>query len=267
MDYIILPELNDKTLKKLKNMANIRCWRNICVSDNLREDDTFIKFAKENSLKIMDGKWLFKNMINQVMEYIINVKNEHLGNQEISILCNKLDETILEKIKELCMEVKICNILTNNLKQYQKLEEEIYKTNGIILNISNNYKRAMSKSNIIINFDFSNKYLEKCIFPKNAYMININKNIKIDKKDFNGRNIVSYEIDMPEKYLEYQENLTGFNSTILYESFIYKNTIYKNIKKELEEDGVKILYLQDFYDKIIQNQNLNLSKKLDKITI
>lgn len=267
MDYIILPELNDKVLKKLKSMINIRCIKNICVSDNLMENKKFTNFANDNSLKIMDGKWLFKNIVDQVVQYIVDIKNESLANYEIAFLCNKLDETILEKIRELCLKAKVCNILTNNIRQYQKFEEEIYQTSGIILNISNNYKRAMTKSNIIINFDFSVKDLEKCIFPKNGYIINIDRNIKIEKKEFSGRNIVFYEIDMPRKYMEYQEILNGFNSSILYESFIYKHTNYKNIKKELLEDDARILYLEDFNKKIIKNENLNLPKTLDKISI
>lgn len=267
MDYIILPQMNEKMLKKLKNIANIRCWKNICVSDNLRKEKSFMKFAKENHLKVLDGKWLFKNMVDQVVEYIVLAKEEMLVNQEISILCQQLDETILEKIKEICVKVKLCNILTNHTKQFQKLEEEIYQTNGIVLNVSNNYKRAISKSSIVINFDFSRKDIEKCVFSKNAYFINLDKNIKFDKKECNERNIIFYGIDMPEKYVEFLDTLEGFNSSILYESFIYKKTNYRNIKKELLEDDAKILYLKDCNGKIMTNPNFNLPKTLDKITI
>ena len=266
-DYIILPACNDKTLKKLENIANIRCWKNVCASDNLREEKSFVKFAKENNLKIMDGKWLFKNMTDQVLEYLVIAKNEVLVNQEVSILCNQLDETIVEKIKEICVKVKICNVLTNQTKQFQKLEEEIYQTNGIVLNISKNYKRALTKSNILINFDFSKKEIEKCVFPKNVYFINVEKNMKFDSKEWNEKNIIFYGIDMPEKYVEYLEILDGFNSSILYESFIYKKTSYRNIKKELIEDDAKILYLKDSNQKLLTNPNLNLPKTLDKMTI
>lgn len=267
MDYLILPALNGKILSKLKHLANIRCWKNVCVSDNLRKEKEFRKFAKENSLKIMDGKWLFKNLVDQVVEYIVDAKNEPLANQEIAILCHHLDETILEKIKEICVKVKVCNVLTNHPKQFQKLEEEIYQTSGIVLNLSNNYKRAAMKSSMIINFDFSKKDLEMCVFPKNAYIIQVGKKIEIDKKELESRNIVFYGIDMPEKYVEYQKILDGFHESILYESFIYKHTSYRNIKKELFEDDARILYLEDFNHKKLKNPNLILPKTLDKIPI
>ena len=63
------------------------------------------------------------------------------------------------------------------------------------------------------------------------------------------------------------DTLEGFNSSILYESFIYKKTNYRNIKKELLEDDAKILYLKDCNGKIMTNPNFNLPKTLDKITI
>lgn len=261
-DSIILPSVNDKTLKKLKHMATIKCWKNICVSDNLLQNPKFMQFVNNNAFHLADGKWLFKVMSDKVLEFVVSMKNEIMANQEISILCNQLDETILEKIKEICKKVKICNILTNNIKQFQKLEEEIYAINGIILNVSNNYKRALMKSNIVVNFDFDTKFLEKCSFSKNAYFIDLKRNL-----DFLGRSIIDFEISMPHNYIADKETLRGFSNKTLYESFIYKHTNYKNIQKELEEDNVKILYLKDSNGKIIKNPNLNLPKTLDKIVI
>ena len=252
---------------RLENMAKIRCWKNICVSNQLSQKQEMINFAKKNKLKIMDGKWLLKNMVDQVVEYVVDWKKELWQNQEVTILCQVLDETIMEKIKEICVKVKICNILTKHSKQYQKLEEEVYQTNGIILNVSNNVKRAALKSSVIINFDFSESDLEKCVFSKNACMIQVSRNIDMDKKKFEGKNIISYEIEMPEKYLEFQEKLEDFSNKVLYESFIFKHTNYKNIKKELLQDRVKIVHLQATDKTILKNGKKNSSKMLDKITI
>ena len=227
IEYIIIPEINDRLLNKLKIFANIRCWKNICVSDNLLENDSFLTFASKNALKIMDGRWLFKNISDQLVEFLAKANNETLENREISILCNQLDETIIEKIKEICQKVKKCNILTSDVKQYKKMETEIYDKYGVILNISTNYKKALLKSSIIINFDFSKRELEKrCIFAQNSTFINIKENTTLTKKYWNGQNITFYNIDIPKKYLMYKKKLGGFNQTILYESLIYKNHIF-----------------------------------------
>ena len=267
MDYIILPEVNKNVLKRLSLLANIRCWKNICISNNLMNDKNFCEFLKENSLNLIDGKWLYKNIVDKIAEYILDINNEKMENQEISILCNKLDENILFKIKEMAQKSKICNILTNNIKQFKKLENELFKSNGIVLNISTNFKKTLLKSSIIINFDFTDNYIERCIFSKNAYIINIDKNIKIDKKYWNGKAINSYETNMPNKYLKYKEIFDGFDNFILYESFIYKHTNYMNIKKEIEEDNVKIVNLIDSNNNIMKKTNANLVKRLDKISI
>lgn len=264
-EYIILPSINKKILKDLKKMKEISCWKNICISSNLMENDEFVSFANENLLNIMDGKWLLKNIVDKIIEYIAEARKEQLSNYEISILCNKLDGTIVEKIREISSKVKTCNIITNNQKQYKKIEEELYKEKGIILNISNNYKKTSDKSIIVINFDFDDRQIQKSIFSPNAYIINLNK--KLDKTCFGGRNLISYKLNLPEKYLEYENIFENFDTNTLYESFIYKNTSYKNIKKELISDDAKIVYLKDVNDKIIKKTKDNLSKKLDKITI
>lgn len=266
-DFVILPELNDKSLKKLGYMSRIKCWKSICVSDNLRNNEKFREFAIENNLRIMDGKWLFKNMVDQIAEYAIKSKNEVWANQEIGLLCNKLDGTVFEKIKEISLKSKICNILTDNLRQFKKIEEEIFKEQGIVLNVSNNYKKTISKANLVINFDFDKEEIAKCVFNKNADFINISSEIDINKNDFQGRNIIFFEIYVPEKYFEYLRKMEGFNKTILYESFIYKNTSYKNIKKEIIEDELIVESLQEFDGKMIKNDAGNFAKTLDKITI
>ena len=263
IEFVVLPTINEKILSKLNTLAKVRCWRNVCVSDNLKNSEAISRIAKENDLRILSGKWLMKIMVDKILEYIVEMKNEVISNKEVTILCNNIDETCLEKIKEIAANVKICNVLTNNQKQFQKLEEEFYQIKGIILNVSNNYKKSASKSNIIINFDFTNKDLEKCVFQKNAYIINLCENEL--KKDL--KNITFAEIVLPEKYKKSVEDFDGFNNMSLYESFIYKNTSYKNLKKEIFLDGVEIVYLIDFEGKIIKNSNLNFGKTLDKIVI
>ena len=266
-ECIVLPIVNDKVLKKLEFFANIRCLRNVCVSDNLRWNDDFMRFAQKQNLNIMDGKWLFKNMMEQVVDYVADMREEPLGMQEVAILCHHLDETIAEKIKDISAKVKVCNILTQNSKQFQKLEEQIYQENGIVLNVSTNYKRAVMKSGLVVNFDVEGKDLEKCVFSKKAFLISLNQNEEIQKKDWLGRNIAFFAVDMPAKYAECQEDFAGFHGSILYESLIYKKTSPRNIKKELMEDDVRILYLLDSNYKVIKNPNLILPKTLDKITI
>lgn len=268
MECIVIPEVNRRVLSRLKILADIRCWNNVCVSNNLLENADFLTFASQNSLKIMDGRWLFQNIIDQAVECVVESNHQKMEMKEISILCNHANDTMIEKIKEIATKAKVCNVLTGQIKQFQKTEEEIYRTNGILLNVSSNYKKALLKSSVIINFDFTKKELEKrCIFAKDSVLINVKENVEISKKYWEGKNITFFAIDMPAKYEAYQEALDGFDTSILYESFLYKNTSYRNIKKELEEDDLKILYLLDANHEKIENFSLNLPKPLDKNAI
>ena len=264
-ELIILSSVNKKVIRDLKRMKNIRCWKNVCLSNNLIENNEFIDFTNQNNLNIMDGKWLLKNIVDKILEYIAESRKEKLNTYEVTSLCNKLDDTIVEKIKEIAPKVKKFNIITNNPKQYKKLEEELYKEKGVVLNISTNYKKTAENSIIVINFDFNEEYVKKCAFKLNAYIINTNKDI--DKLSFEGKNLISYKMGLPEKYSKVESILNNFDTNSLYESFLYKNTSYKNIKNELVEDNAKIVYLKDSSNKIIKKSKENSSKKLDKITI
>ena len=158
-------------------------------------------------------------------------------------------------IKELADYVHNINIITKDIRLFQKLKNEMYEEKGIILNVSNNYRKSANRSNIILNFDFSKKDLEKVNVLRKAVIINFENVMKIDKKGFDGIICnfcyISFSYD---RYLEFQKRLNHFNKTILYESFIYKQTYYKNILNDLERDNVKIEFLEGIRGNIKNNE-------------
>ena len=107
--------------------------------------------------------------------------------------------------------------------------------------MNNNYKRSLAKSDIIINLDFTNDDINRYIICPNSCIINISNNtLDIKSNIFKGIICEFYEIFFPNKYIRNLLYFKGFNSQILYESFIYKNTSPENIIKELEKDNVKL---------------------------
>jgi hypothetical protein len=182
--------------------------------------------------------------------------------QEVSILSNKIDKIIANNIKLLAKKVRILNIVSNDSSKFRKIEKELYEENGIILNISNNYKKSLIKSNIILNYDFDEDELNKYIFPKKACIINFEKENKIYSKSFDGINAYFFDMNMPIKYIENSLFLNQFSSSVLYESFIYKNTIPDNIIKEIDEDNLKITFLEGKNGKIRKSEYINLAKKI-----
>lgn len=259
---IKLPNLENKTLNKLSKYIKQNCICIVCVSDNLLNNAVFMEYLKNENVKLLDGKWLFKILAPKVCEYIVECKKEIIEYQEISILSNKIDDIVVFTIRNLADKVKIINILTNDSYRFKKVEKEMYEKYGIIINMNNNYKKSLLKSDIILNFDFSECDFNKYTLPKKSSIINFNGDIDILTKSFEGISANFFEISMPKSYLKYLLYFKNFNTANLYESFIYKNTNPANIIKEIESDNMKITFLLGKNGKIRKNEYLKMSKKL-----
>lgn len=242
---LVLSKINKSTYKKLKKEFLLDVTKNVCISDELLLNEEFKNFLKEQNLNILDGRWLFKYLSLNIIEYIVFNKNENIEEQEISILVNQNNILVTGIIKELAENVHNINIITKDVRIFQKLKNEIYNEKGMILNVSNNYKKSASRSKIILNFDFSKKDVEKVNILRKSVLINFDDNIKLDKKSFDGIICNFYYISFCyNRYLEFQKKLNHFNKTTLYESLIYKHTYYKNILNDIKIDNVKVEFLE-----------------------
>lgn len=253
-DKIILPIAKDEkidnkkakilALKTKKILEKTGC-KKICVSKKIKEQTEYINDLRIFNIEIIEGKWLFSILINKILDYITNKNKIKKSDTTISILINKLDKDyIYEHIKNIIKEYKTVNIITNNTSKFKKLEEEIYQKDGIMINISNNKKKSLVRSKIILNIDFSNELINQYNLPENSIIININNKVKIAKKRFNGININNYEI----KYLNIDEfdydKYSLYEQKDIYESQIYQNQPFEYIKRKIERDKVEIAYLQ-----------------------
>lgn len=259
---ITIPDIENKTLNKLSNYIKQNCINRVCISNELLKNPIFMEFIKSKNVRIFDGRWLFKQLVPKIVDYIMLCKKDKIEYQEISILSKDINDIVVYNIKELSSRVRILNIITENENKFRKLEKELYEQKGIILNMNNNYKKSLIKSDIIFNFDFSEDEINNYTFPKKSCIINLKEEIVINSKAFEGVNVSFYEIQMPRKYIKNLLYLKDFNTSMLYESYIYKNTNPINIKTELIEDGINISFLNGKNGKIRKTEYVNLSKKL-----
>lgn len=259
---IKLPNIENKTLNKLSKYIKQHCVCRMCISDSLLQNSVFMEYIKNENVKIFDGKWLFRILAIDTVKYIVDNKKEKIEYQEVSILSNKIDDIVVFTIRNLAEKVKIVNILTKDAHKFRKIEKELYEEKGIIINMNNNYKKSLIKSDIILNFDFSEEEVNKYNLPKKACIINFDNYVNINSKIFDGINIKFYEISIPKKYFNYLLYFKNFNSSNLYESLIYKNTNPVNIVKEIQTDDISITFLMGKNGKIRKNEYLKMSKKL-----
>ena len=264
-NLIVLSKINKRILKKVDKILKVDVTKNVCISDELKIKENFVNFLNKKNINILNGRWLFKYLATDIIDFLCVQLGIRSETQEISILTNEMNLLIYETIKKLSEKVKNINILTKNPKLFKKLEEDIYEENGMILRVTDDFKRATSKSNIILNLNFVQEYLDKVYFSRNSIIVNFEEKLKINQKSFNGRVINFYHINLPKKFLNNQERFSRFDTTILYESYIYKKTVPKNIWNEIELDKIKIDSLEGIKRNYKISKNNSISEKPKEI--
>ena len=137
-------------------------------------------------------------------------------------------------IIEIAKKVKRLNVVTNNIQKFKKVEEYLYNEFGIMIRVSNNPKKDLLNSDIIINIDFPKETLKKYQLPNKGILLNINEEYEMTTKKFCGININNYEISIPQEY-----KAEGFKEELIYESYIYNKPIVE-VKKMLSKDKIRI---------------------------
>ena len=192
------------------------------------------------NLEIVDGNWLFEALCKKILEYIIDKQNLKKEEVHISFLVNNPSEITIENIKNIVQEYKRVNIITNHLSKFKNIESQILEEYGIMITVTNNKRKSLEKSDIILNIDFPEELINRFNIYEEAVIVNVWNNVKIKSKRFNGININDYEILKVQKDEFDFEKEDKFFEKDIYEGNIYKNQPPKDILKIIEKDKVKI---------------------------
>ena len=240
--YIVPITNKIKCSRKMLNRLNKRIVKSlgedgissVVLSEQLKNIDLLKNNLYSQNINILDGRYLFKVLSIQIIEYILKVKNENIENSEITILVNDFNSLNKDIIIDIAKRVKTLNIITNKINKFKKVEKYLYEEYGIILNISNNKKTSLLKAKIILNFDFPEEIINQYKINSNCIIVNIIDKIEIYSKKFNGININDYIIDIPNAYI-----INGFKDEEVYESIIY-NYGYNELKIRIKQDDISI---------------------------
>lgn len=160
-------EMKDKVLENigqnLKNTITTNEYKSVVISNELKKN--IIIMDKLQDLNILNGRWLFNYLIYDVVNYILLKKNKEIEKAEISILVNKTTDSNIQNLLTIAQNVKILNIVTENLAIFKQIEEKLYTEQGIMIRVTNNKKRSLLKSDIIINLDFTEEEVSKYYLP------------------------------------------------------------------------------------------------------
>ena len=241
-----LPIFKENKLSKYKTKKLVNrlikmldeIWTNkVVLSESLSQNELFKNCLYSNNINILNGRFLFKNLYNNIIEYILNIKKEEIQSNQIWITVNDFTTINKEIIIDIGKRVKRLNIVTNNIDKCKDIESYLYNEYGIVLNISNNKNISLSKAKIILNLDFPQELINKYKINTKAIIINILGNIEIKSKKFSGINVNNYNINIPKQY-----QLEGFKNEEVYESIVY-NLNFNEIQERLNKDKIKIKYL------------------------
>ena len=249
---IILP-INEKTKEKqiekiakktIKVRGKISNSKKIVLSKKMKKEEKYINYLNEYGIEIADGRWLFEILLTDIVNYI--VEKQKIERVNISVLINDLTDKEFENIKLLAQKYMTINIVTNHIEKFRKLEQQLQEK-GIIATITNNKKKSLMKSQIIINIDFPKELINKYRINESATIVNVKRPIKITQKRFNGVTVNDYEIEYRNDMCNEKFFVDKYNLKDLYEAEMYKRDSFTNLRKKIKNDKVLInkLYLNN----------------------
>lgn len=242
---IILPISKETTEKQIEKIAKktvkiigkISNSKKAVISKKMQEEEKYINYLNEYGIEIADGRWLFEILLTDIISYI--VEKQKIEKVNISILINDLTDTEYKNIKILAQQYTTLNIVTNHIEKFKKLEKQLQE-NGIIITITNNKKKSLMKSQIIINIDFPKELINKYRINEKATIINVKRPVKITQKRFDGITVNDYEIEYIKDICNEKFFGNEYNLKDLYESEMYKKTSYEDLRKKIKADKVSI---------------------------
>ena len=246
-DTIILPitetSLDEKIAYKLamktKNILAKTNSKKLVLSKQVKQQEAYVNYLYSYNYEIVDGRWLFQMLIFDVLEYVIKtlkIKEEEI---KIGILVNDISELAIYVIKKLVTRYKYVKIVTNHIDRFKNIEEKISEEQGIFINVGNNKRKILSKTNILLNLDFPTELINRYTINSTATIVNFKGNVKIKNKRFNGLNINDYEIDWKTN-----PHFEKFDAKDIYEATQHKNQPIEEILKKIKRDNVMIQYLK-----------------------
>ena len=250
-DKIVLPiqdeQIDEKQAQKLsiktKKILDMSNCNKVILSKEIKKQDNYVNFINSYNIEIVDGKWLFELLACKVIEYIKSKKNINEQELSIAILVNTITESSLYNIKEIAKKYKKVNIVTNHIEKFKKIENQILDEDGLMITVVNNKRKSLAKTKVVLNMDFPQELVNQYNIYEEAVVVNIQGNVKINKKRFNGVCINDYEIEKLKSFddLDYDyDKEIYFEQKDIYEASIYKKQPIENVMRKINKDKIEI---------------------------
>ena len=258
-NQIIVQPINKKTTErqaqKIANNIRKKCQKQginrIVLSKNIQKNKLLNNKIYESAINTFDGKWLQKYMAYETLEYITNIKKLNKKETEITILSNYISNESLETIKLLAKEYKTINIVSKQIKEFEHFENKIFDEYGMMMTVTDNKRKSLQKSKIILNFDFTERQLNQYNIYDEAIIVNLKDKLRINTKRFNGLVVNDYEIcsTRADDYFGL-DNVRNYYIKELLEESIYRKDSFTNIRRNITYGHYKIKELYGINGKL-----------------
>lgn len=171
----------------------------------------------------LNGSKALKYMLPDVAKYCFKLLN--LKIEEVFICTNKFSNENIQIIKDLSLNVKVVNIISEN-SRYLILEKQL-ENEGIYITVNNNKRKSLKNANIAINLDF--KDFKGYVTNRNMIVIDLSSNMKISKS-FNGIYIKGIKI-RTDKVMRVFSEYENFEKDKLIEAEMIKINNYDLVRK------------------------------------
>ena len=199
-----------KIIKKINRILEMNKCKTVLLSKDIKKDEELVNLLYSNNINIIDGKTIFKMKMIEVLEYILKRKNISCNDAKLAIISNTVNSFLKNNTMILAKKVKELTIATNKRKEFKKIDE-VLCDEGIIITITNNRKKGIIKSDIILNIDIPKEIINLYNIKDEAIIVNFEENVKIRKKRFAGVIIDGYKSKLDVKDVVKNEEIMRYS--------------------------------------------------------
>lgn len=230
------------------------------VREKLKNDGIDYIIQEENidcGYEELCGKHILKYMIPEVIEYCFEKLGRETKNEEIYICAEQFNKENINIIEELCNKVKVVNIVTNHLRQYQELEKRLERKE-IYITVSSNKRKALKRAELIVNLDFNNT--KGFNINRNCIIINTYEQFNIGN-EFDGI-LIQKATANTKKIMRIFSEMINMSKIKLIEAEIIKQGDYLKTREFIKNSKLEISEIFGKRNKINLEEFNNIKRKM-----
>ena len=248
-----------KSMKKLKKLMQKYNVNTLALSNELKK---IVKIEDyKPSINFLEENSIMPYLIQEILSYVLEANKARAELEDLYICIKQQSPFYIENIYYLSNYFKTINIITPNIKNFQKVANKLEES-GILITVTNNREKSLKRAKLIVNIDFTEEELETYIIYRNAIIISMKQEKAYKNVGFDGLQIKQIEIDASKKIkntFKKYNLLENYSLSDLYNSVLSGIKGFENAKLKIEKDQVKIVKLYGNNGEISKNEYLRIA--------